>query len=154
LGAYELRKAGQAIKLGRIPMELLLLLVEQHGQLVTRDQIVEKIWGKEVFLDTDNSINAAIRKIRQVLEDNADVPVFIQTIIGRGYRFIAPVEIVKTEETTAAAHSVAASRIPVALWSVAGLLLLVVVLVGFTFAGLRNRLFRNQASISSPVVLV
>ena len=89
LGAYELRKDGQPIKLGRIPMELLLFLIEQRGQLVTRDQIVERIWGKDVFLDTDNSINAAIRRVRQVLEDNPDEPRYVQTVVGRGYRFIA-----------------------------------------------------------------
>jgi DNA-binding winged helix-turn-helix (wHTH) protein len=65
-------------------------LVEKRGQLVTRDQIIERIWGKDVFLDTDNSINAAIRKIRQVLKDNPEQPRFVQTITGRGYRFIAP----------------------------------------------------------------
>jgi DNA-binding winged helix-turn-helix (wHTH) protein/tetratricopeptide (TPR) repeat protein len=91
LGAYELRKGGQPIKLGRIPMELLLFLIEQRGQLVTRDQIVEKIWGKDVFLDTDNSINAAIRRVRQVLEDNPDEPRYVQTVVGRGYRFIAAI---------------------------------------------------------------
>jgi serine/threonine protein kinase/tetratricopeptide (TPR) repeat protein len=92
LGAYELRRAGQPIRLGRIPMELLLLLVEQRGQLVTRVRIIERVWGKDVFLDTDNSINAAIRKIRQVLEDDPEQPRFVQTVIGRGYRFIASVE--------------------------------------------------------------
>ena len=71
-------------------MELLLLLIAQHGQLVSRDQIVEKVWGKDVFLDTDNSINAAIRKIRQVLKDDPEQPRFVQTLTGRGYRFIAP----------------------------------------------------------------
>jgi eukaryotic-like serine/threonine-protein kinase len=91
LRAYELRRAGRILKLERIPMELLLLLVEKRGQLVTRDQIIERIWGKDVFLDTDNSINAAIRKIRQVLKDNPEQPRFVQTITGRGYRFIAPV---------------------------------------------------------------
>ncbi len=91
LRAYELRRAGRILKLERIPLELLLLLVEKRGQLVTRDQIIEKIWGKDVFLDTDNSINAAIRKIRQVLKDNPEQPRFVQTITGRGYRFIAPV---------------------------------------------------------------
>ncbi len=89
--AYELRRSGQVLKLERIPMELLLLLVEQRGQLVSREYIVEKIWGKDVFLDTDNSINAAIRKIRQVLGDDPDQPRFVQTVTGRGYRFIAPV---------------------------------------------------------------
>lgn len=89
--AYELRRSGQALRLSRIPMELLLLLVERRGDLVTRDEIVERIWGKDVFLDTDNSINAAVRKIREVLKDDPEQPSFVQTVIGRGYRFIAHV---------------------------------------------------------------
>ena len=88
---YELRCGGRILKLERIPMALLILLVEGRGQLVTRSQIIERIWGKDVFLDTDNSINAAIRKIRQVLKDDPEQPRFVQTITGRGYRFIAPV---------------------------------------------------------------
>jgi eukaryotic-like serine/threonine-protein kinase len=90
--AYELRRAGKSLKLERIPMELLVLLVERRGELVARDQIIERIWGKDVFLDTDNSINAAIRKIRQVLKDDPDRPRFVVTITGKGYRFVAPVE--------------------------------------------------------------
>jgi TolB-like protein/DNA-binding winged helix-turn-helix (wHTH) protein/Flp pilus assembly protein TadD len=90
-GAYELRRSGRALKLERIPMELLLLLVEQRGQLVTREQIIERIWGKDVFLDADTSINSAIRKIRQALKDDPEQPKFIQTVTGRGYRFIAAV---------------------------------------------------------------
>jgi eukaryotic-like serine/threonine-protein kinase len=92
LRSFELRRSGQPLKLERIPMELLLLLIEQRGQLVSRDQIVERVWGKDVFLDTDNSINAAIRKIRLVLKDDPEQPRFVQTITGRGYRFIAQVE--------------------------------------------------------------
>jgi len=88
-GAYELRRASRALKLERIPMEILLLLLEQKGQLVTREQIVKRIWGDGIFLDTDNSINGAIRKIRQVLRDDSDNPRFIQTVTGRGYRFVA-----------------------------------------------------------------
>jgi predicted ATPase/DNA-binding winged helix-turn-helix (wHTH) protein len=88
---YELRRAGRVLRLERIPMELLLLLIESRGQLVPRDQIIERIWGKDVFLDTDNSINAAVRKIRQVLKDDPEHPRFLQTITGRGYRFIAAV---------------------------------------------------------------
>jgi serine/threonine protein kinase/Flp pilus assembly protein TadD len=91
LRAYELRSVGIPIKLKPIPMELLLFLVQRRGELVTREQIVERIWGKGVFLDTDNSINGAISKIRQVLRDNAEQPRFVQTVSGRGYRFIAPV---------------------------------------------------------------
>jgi len=89
--AYELRRSGRRVRLERIPMELLLLLVEQRGQIVTRDEILERVWGKDVFLDTDSSINAAIRKIRQVLKDDPEQPRFVQTVTGRGYRFIAPV---------------------------------------------------------------
>lgn len=90
--SYQLRHSGRRLKLERIPMELLFLLIERRGQIVTREQIVERVWGKGVFLDTDNSINAAIRKIRQVLKDDPEEPRFVQTVTGRGYRFIAPVQ--------------------------------------------------------------
>jgi len=93
MAAYELRRSGHVLKLERIPMEILLFLIEQRGQLVTREQIVDRIWGKDVNVDTDNSINGAIRKIRRVLRDDPDSPRFIQTILGRGYRFIAAVDM-------------------------------------------------------------
>jgi DNA-binding response OmpR family regulator len=67
--SYKLRRAGRVLKLERIPLEILLLLIEQRGQIIPREQIVERVWGKGAFLDTDNSINSAIRKIRQVLKD-------------------------------------------------------------------------------------
>src|ERR1700733_12779948 len=119
LRAYELRRAGRVLKLERIPMELLLLLVANRGQLVSRDQIIEGIWGKDVFLDTDNSINAAIRKIRQVLKDNPEQPRFVQTITGRGYRFIAPVvelappivEAAAPEEPSPTAENLAGKKV-------------------------------------------
>lgn len=91
VGAYELRRSGRALKLERIPMEVLLLLIERRGQLVTREQIVDRIWGKDVFLDTDNSINSAIRKLRQALKDDPEKPRVILTVTGRGYRFIATI---------------------------------------------------------------
>src|SRR5271156_4324336 len=72
-------------------MEILLLFVDRRGQLVTREEIIERVWGKDVFLDTDNGINAAISKLRQVLRDDPENPVSIQTIKGKGYRFIAAV---------------------------------------------------------------
>jgi len=91
LRAFELRRRGRALKLERLPMDVLIFLIERRGQLVTREQIAEHIWGKDTHLDTDNSINAAIRKIRQVLNDEPEAPRFIQTVTGRGYRFLAPV---------------------------------------------------------------
>jgi len=94
LRAYELRRSGRPLKLERIPMELLMLLIERSGELVTREQIIERIWGKDVFLDTESGINAGIRKIRQVLKDDPERPRFVQTVTGKGYRFVAPVESV------------------------------------------------------------
>ena len=84
-----LRRGGHVLKLERIPFEILLLLLEHRDEIVTRDQIVSRVWGQGVFLDTDNSIRGAIRKLRQVLKDDAETPRFIQTVTGQGYRFIA-----------------------------------------------------------------
>jgi TolB-like protein/DNA-binding winged helix-turn-helix (wHTH) protein/Tfp pilus assembly protein PilF len=86
-----LRRGNRVVKLERIPLEILVLLVNHPGEIVTRDQVVSTVWGNDVFFDTDNSIRGAIRKIRQALRDDSEDPRFIQTITGRGYRFIAPV---------------------------------------------------------------
>src|ERR1700740_448108 len=86
-----LRRGSQVLKLERIPLEILVLLLERRGEIVSRDEIVSRIWGNDVFLDTDNSVRGAIRKVRQVLKDDPETPRFIQTVTGRGYRFIAPV---------------------------------------------------------------
>jgi len=91
LRSYQVRRSSRTLRLERIPMEVLFLLVERRGQLVTREEIIEKIWGKNAFLDTDNAINTAIRKIRQILKDDPEQPRFVQTVTGRGYRFIAQV---------------------------------------------------------------
>ena len=95
LDLYELRRSGRALKLERIPMEILLLLVKERGNVVERQAIADAIWGKGIALDADNSINGAIRKIRWVLRDDPEQPRFIQTVIGHGYRFIAPVVVVE-----------------------------------------------------------
>jgi DNA-binding winged helix-turn-helix (wHTH) protein/tetratricopeptide (TPR) repeat protein len=93
--AFELRRAGQSVHLERIPFELLSLLVERGGQLVTREEIIASIWGKDVYLDTEHAINTAVRKIRQGLKDDPDEPHFVLTIPAKGYRFVAAIEIVK-----------------------------------------------------------
>src|SRR5579863_9410989 len=90
-GAYELRRKGRVVRLQRIPLDLLLLLVERRGQLVTRDEIIERIWGKGVFLDTESSINTAIGKLRRALRDHGGSPRFIATVPAKGYRFIAEI---------------------------------------------------------------
>ncbi len=89
--AYELRRGGAVVRLQRIPLELLFLLVERRGQLVTREEILERVWGKGVFVDVDNAINTAVRKIRRALDDDPEAPRFLVTVPAKGYRFVAPV---------------------------------------------------------------
>jgi TolB-like protein/DNA-binding winged helix-turn-helix (wHTH) protein len=89
---FVLSRAGHRLRLERKPMELLILLAEKQGQLVKREEIIEKIWGKDFFFDAENGINNAIRKIRSALNDNAEHPLFVETSLGKGYKFIAPVE--------------------------------------------------------------
>jgi TolB-like protein/DNA-binding winged helix-turn-helix (wHTH) protein/Flp pilus assembly protein TadD len=90
--AFELRRGRRIVKLERIPLQVLLMLIEQHDKVVTREAIADHIWGKGIFVDVDNGINTAIRKIRQVLNDDPQSPRFVETIPGVGYRFIAPLE--------------------------------------------------------------
>ncbi|MGA9721715.1 MAG: AAA family ATPase [Candidatus Binatus sp.] len=95
-GAYELRRGDVVVPLQRIPLELLCLLVERRGQLVTREEILERVWGKGVFVDIENSINTAVRKVRRALSDEPDAPRFVVTVPARGYRFIAELRGPKT----------------------------------------------------------
>jgi TolB-like protein/DNA-binding winged helix-turn-helix (wHTH) protein len=70
-------------------MELLILLLERRGSVVTRKEIVDRLWGKDVFVDTEHGINTAIRKVRQALKDDPDNPRFVHTVSGKGYHFVA-----------------------------------------------------------------
>jgi len=92
-------------------MDLLILLVERRHQLVSRSDIVDRLWGKDVFVDVETGINTAIRKIRHVLGDPSEAPAFVETVSGKGYRFIAPVEVVagKREAFSAAYASIPAA---------------------------------------------
>src|SRR5690349_1387140 len=90
IAAYELRRDGRRVRLERQPMDLLILLVRRRGELVSRTEIAEALWAKDVFVDVENGVNTAIRKLRQALRDAPDKPAFIETVPGKGYRFIAP----------------------------------------------------------------
>ena len=94
LHRYELRRGSNVLKLEKIPMELLILLVERRDQLVGREEIIARLWGKDIFLDTEQGINTAIRKIRLILGDDPNEPRFVQTIVGKGYRFVGPIHVV------------------------------------------------------------
>ena len=89
--AYELRRDGRPIRLERRPMDLLIFLVERRGELVTRADIVDQLWGKDVFIEVEPAVNTAIKKIRRALNDSPDAPTFLETVPGKGYRFVAPV---------------------------------------------------------------
>ena len=88
-GRFELYRAGQPVRLEGLPLQLLMFLVDHHRQLVTREQIADALWGKNVFVDVEQGINTAIRKVRIALEDDSTQPRFLQTVVGRGYRFVA-----------------------------------------------------------------
>src|SRR5216683_8301957 len=89
--AYELRRGDVVVPLQRIPLELLCLLVERRGELVTREEILERVWGKGVFVDGETSINTAVRKLRRALADDPHAPRFVATVPARGYRFVAEI---------------------------------------------------------------
>ena len=93
-GRFELRYKDQSIRLERKPLQLLILLASRGGSLVTRDEITEKLWGRDVFIDSEHGINTAIRKIRAALKDDPDDPQFIKTVTGMGYRFVARIHVV------------------------------------------------------------
>jgi TolB-like protein/Tfp pilus assembly protein PilF len=98
---FELRRGDRRLKLEKIPMELLILLTEREGELVSRDEIVERLWGKDVFIEVDRGINTAISKLRIALRDDPESPRYIQTVVSKGYRFIAPITRVQSPQTLA-----------------------------------------------------
>src|SRR5260370_1130330 len=89
IGRYELTRAGKPVRMERIPMDLLILLVRENGRLIGRKEIIERLWGKDVYFATDNSINTAIRKIRRVLAEDPEKPHHIEPVRGTGYSFKA-----------------------------------------------------------------
>lgn len=92
IAAYELRCEGRPVRLERRPMELLMLLVERRNDLVSRADIVKKLWGDDVFVDVDMGVNTAIRKVRQALGAAPGATTYVTTVSGKGYRFTAAVE--------------------------------------------------------------
>jgi TolB-like protein/DNA-binding winged helix-turn-helix (wHTH) protein len=175
---YELLRAGRRIKLERLPMELLILLLEKEGHLVTREEIVDRLWGPDVFLDTAHGINTAIRKIRNVLRDDPERPRFVQTVTGKGYRFIASIDVIPEErgngnhkgtklvptETTQAqadppvssplaqSHHRASGLVRKAALVLVGAIGVVAVLGGLNARGVRQRLFAHTPHRGGPQI--
>lgn len=92
LAAGELLKSGAKLRLQEQPFQVLVMLLDRAGQVVTRDELRERLWPADTFVDFDHGLNTAINKLRDVLGDTAANPRFVETLPRRGYRFIAPVE--------------------------------------------------------------
>src|SRR5258708_34852839 len=109
-GAFEadltgsaLRRDGQTVKLQDRPFEILVILLERPGEIITREEFRQRLWPADTFVDFDHSLNASINKLRQALDDAAANPRFVETAGRRGYRFIAPTE--HTNDSTPQAQS-------------------------------------------------
>src|SRR5215475_740237 len=94
LGRYELRREGRRVKLEKKPMELLIFLVSRRDQLVLRDELVTKLWRSDLFVDTERNLNNIVRKVRAALGDNPERPRFVETVVGKGYRFTGAVRVI------------------------------------------------------------
>ena len=90
LTSGELRREGLKVKLQDQPLRLLVLLLENAGEVVTREELRSKLWPADTFVDFDHSLNTAVRKLREALGDSADAPRYVETLARRGYRFAVP----------------------------------------------------------------
>jgi TolB-like protein/DNA-binding winged helix-turn-helix (wHTH) protein len=170
LNTRELRKGGVRIKLYGQPFEVLAMLIERPGELVTREALLRRLWPTETFVDFDHGVNTAINRLREALGDSAENPRFIETVPRRGYRFIAPVELQATSPTgsdvtpTTTSPSGAApdgSQVDTRAFGRVAKVLAVVFLVAIASAvalswnGVRERLFgrRRAPRIQSLAVL-
>jgi TolB-like protein/DNA-binding winged helix-turn-helix (wHTH) protein/Flp pilus assembly protein TadD len=107
LRAGELRKHGLKVRLQEQPLQVLAMLLEHHGEVVTREDLQKKLWPADTFVDFDHGLNKAISKIREALNDSAESPRFVETVARRGYRFLAEVKVADAA-TARAAESPAA----------------------------------------------
>ena len=97
--AGQLLLDGRPVRLPPQPFKLLWLLASHPGQLLTREQIREALWADDTFIDFDQGVNFAIKQVREALKDDAERPLYIQTVPKRGYRFIAPVDVARGVDT-------------------------------------------------------
>lgn len=98
LGRYELRCSGRRVPLEKKPMELLIFLVGRRDQMVSREDIVKRLWRSDLFIDTEHNVNNIVRKIRTALGDDPARPRFLETVVGKGYRFIGPVRVIGAKQ--------------------------------------------------------
>ena len=109
LSAGELRKGGVKLRLQEQPFQVLALLLERAGNVVTREELQQKLWPSDTFVDFDHSLNTAINKVREALGDSASSPRYVETLARRGYRFIAPVQTNEPREASPGADRTVAN---------------------------------------------
>ena len=118
---FQLSRTGRAIRLEGLPLQLLMFLVEKRGELVTREEISAQLWSKDVFVDVEQGINTAIRKIRRALADDVGEPRYLQTVVGRGYRFVSPTAEEDANIPAPGPFAVSAEELGRAIMTAAGL---------------------------------
>ena len=166
----ELRKFGVRVKLGEQPLQILLMLLENQGELVTRDELRAKLWPGDTFVDFDHSLNSAVQRLRDTLSDTAEKPVWIETIPRRGYRFIGAVKSesspppgsngahdplstsVATPPTPPVTAPASGSRAKLAILATT---IALAIIIALSFSGVRQRLFDRGSprAIQSLAVL-
>ena len=134
LRSGELRRDGLKVKIQELPFQVLVLLLEKPGEVVTREDLRSRLWPADTFVDFEQGLNKAINKLREALGDDANNPRFVETLTRRGYRFIAPVEA----GTSLRERSPGAGRIIVL--SAAVVVAVMGALIAFNVAGMRNHL--------------
>lgn len=142
LGSGELRRDGVTLKLQPQPAKVLALLVSRPGEVITRNELAEQVWGSETFVDFERGLNFAIRQIRSTLGDDADQPSFIETLPKRGYRFIAPLIEVAPETSISVPTPRRSLKVPIAICS--AVLLLIGALVYWQIARPKPQLAQRQ----------
>ena len=120
-GRFQLSRGGQPVRLEGLPLQLLMFLLECQGQLVTRERIADALWGKDVFVDVEQGINTAIRKIRMAIDDDSAQPHHLQTVVGKGYRFVGVTSADETSAAPAERTMYSAEELGQAVLSAAGL---------------------------------
>ena len=108
LRSGELQKQGRKIRLEGQPVQILICLLENPGELVTREELHRKLWPADTFVNFEHGLNTAVKRLRQALNDSADNPRFVETLPRRGYRFIAPIQIVAAGGDVSAVNVAAA----------------------------------------------
>jgi TolB-like protein/DNA-binding winged helix-turn-helix (wHTH) protein/Tfp pilus assembly protein PilF len=144
----ELRKQGLKVKLHGQPFQVLAMLLECPGELVTREEIREKLWPGDTFIDFEHSVNSSIKRLREALGDDPAAPRFIETLPRHGYRFIAPVDL---GVTRGGAQGETAPRPYMAVGLAAGVIVVsLALLFAFNLADLRDRVLRAVGAVREP----